>query len=186
MKIQIVSTPKMKNGGNADVRPPKSSGYADQTSTYSLNTGSRIFDPTFSVKEPFRASESIQEVPREFANLEAEKGEVLTRQEQDGSLSKFNIGGKKHYNGGTPLQGEPGDFIFSDFKKLAIGGPILEQFGKSVGTKKFTPAEIAKQYDINKYKSILDNPDSDSLQKSTAARMVAGFTQKLGGLAVIQ
>ena len=188
-RVKIISGPdkKMAKGGNAVPRPSKTSGYADQTSGYVLNLGNRVFDPSFSLKQPFKASESIQEVPREMATLEAEKGEVLTRQEKDGGLAKFDIGGKKHYDGGTPLAGQPGDFIFSDFKKLAIGGPIVELFGKPANTsKKYTPAELAKQYDINKYKAIIDNPDSDALAKSTAERQIVGFEKKLGGIAIIQ
>ena len=177
-KIKVISAPTQ--------RPPAKGAYADQ-SGWALDTGGRVFDPTMSIKQPFKPSESMGPVPREFANLEAEKGEVLTRQDQDGGLSKFDIGGKRHSEGGTPLIGEKGDFIFSDFKKLAIGGPILEVFGKNATTsKKYTPADLAKQYDINKYKALLDNPDSDNLTKSTAERMIANFERKLGGLAIIQ
>ena len=171
-----------KLGGNA--------GYGQQNGSpfYSLNLGHYPFDADQNYrKEPFAFKSSIDEVPRENATLEAEKGETLTRRLPDGSLTQFNIGGKPHSQGGTPLEGKPGDFIFSQTKKMAIGGPILELFGKSgVSDKKYVPADLAKQYNINKYQSILADPDSDNLEKKTAEMMISNFSKKLQDLAEIQ
>jgi len=177
-KIKVMAAPSE--------RPQRKAGFSNQ-SGWALDTGGRVFDPTMSLKEPFKATSTMEAVPRDQATVEAEKGEVLARKSQSGDLNTFDIGGKKHYEGGTPLQAEPGDFIFSDFKKLAIGGPILEMFGKNANTnKKFTPAQLAKQYDINKYRAIADDPDSDDLKKATAEKMIQSYQQKLGGLAIVQ
>ena len=79
------------------------------------------------------------------------------------------------------------DFIFSDFKKLAFGGEILSNFGKSPESKKkFTPADLAKQYDLNKLVAITKNPDSDKLAIDTANRMIQERTNKLQQLAIVQ
>lgn len=182
-KVQIIASPeKMKLGGQPG-------GYAGQAPSpnFSLNTGARVFDYTDSLPNPFVASETLQPVERDEATLEAEKGETLVRKMPDGTLGHFDIGGKPHSEGGTPLKGEPGDFIFSQTRSMALGGSILENFGKPKDTtKKYTPAELAKQYEINKYKAIVDNPDSDRLQKDTAQRMIDNSMRKLQELAMVQ
>jgi len=50
----------------------------------------------------------------------------------------------------------------------------------------YTPAEIAKRYDLNKYKAIIEDETSDELSKNTAQLMVANYTKKLSALAVAQ
>jgi len=186
MKIKITSLPtnKMATGGN--IRPPRNGGYGNQ-SGWALDIGGRVLDPTKSFHDPFTTNETIKPVDRKDATMEAETGESMTRQNPDGSLSTFDIGGKKHSQGGTPLIGENGDFIFSDFKKLALGGEILSNFGKSPESKKkFTPADLAKQYDLNKLVAITKNPDSDKLAIDTANRMIQERTNKLQELAIVQ
>ena len=186
MKIKITSLPanKMAKGGN--IRPPRDGGYSAQ-SGWALDLNGRVLDPTKSFHDPFTTNETIKPVDREDATMEAEKGESMTRQNPDGSLSTFDIEGKKHSQGGTPLQGKNGDFIFSDFKKLAFGGEILSNFGKSPESKKkFTPADLAKQYDLNKLVAITKNPDSDKLAIDTANRMIQERTNKLQQLAIVQ
>lgn len=130
---------------------------------------------------------TLKPVPREHANLEAEKGETAYGDINGDTIPEhFNIGGKKHYNGGTPLSLPDNSFIFSNDKNLKISNPtILKEFGKSV-TKKFTPAEIAKQYDINNYRKFLQDPNSDELQRKTAEKMIANYNMKLGKLALVQ
>jgi GH24 family phage-related lysozyme (muramidase) len=132
-------------------------------------------------------------VPREEANIEAERGETIVGDfNDDGRLKHMNIGGKLHSegspgNGGTPLNVPEGSFVFSQTKKMAIGGPALKFFGKSENSKsKYTPAQLAKQYDLNKYQAIIDDPNADYLSKNTAKRMLENNTRKLGMLAYIQ
>ena len=154
---------------------------------FSLSNGHYPFDPNRFRTEPFKVSESIDAVPRDQATIEAERGETLIRKKADGGIAQFKIGGKPHSQGGTPLAAEPGDFIFSKTKKMEIGGPILEFFGKNgEGKKKYSPADIAKQYDINKYQALMEDPHSDNLQKKTAEMMIAKFGGKLQALAEVQ
>ena len=49
-------------------------------------------------------SRTLNPVNRDVANLEAEKGEMaLTDTSGDGVFELYNIGGKRHTEGGTPL-----------------------------------------------------------------------------------
>ena len=54
--------------------------------------------------------------------------------------------------------------LISKDKKLAIKDPeVLKMFGKTVGKKgpkKFVPAELSKQYDLNKYREVLQQKRS--------------------------
>ena len=130
----------------------------------------------------------IPEAPREKANIEAEKGETVYGDlDGDGALEHLKIGGKRHVDGGTPLNVPEGSFIFSDTKKMIIKDPsILEKFGMSPRKEGYTPAEIAKRYDVNKYKAIMEDPNTDNVRKSTAQIMIKSFQKKLGELALIQ
>lgn len=136
-----------------------------------------------------RATRSfIPEVPPEEANIEAERGETVWGPfSGDGIAEHFQIGGERHAQGGTNLHVPDGSFIFSDTKKLRIGGPVLQEFGKGdKNKKKFTPAQLAKQYDVNYFKQMLSNPDSDFMQQKTAELMLQNYQQKLAKLALLQ
>lgn len=175
-KVRIVKSPtsKMAYGGQ---------------SNYGLDLGQRGVYDTMN-ENPFEpVSETLQEVPEELANIEAEKGETAIGDfNQDGSLEHMNIGGKKHSQGGTKLAVPDNTFIMSDTKKLAIGGAVLAEFGKSATTKqKFTPAQLAKAYPLNKWQAILDDPDADPVYtKPTAEMMRDKNLQKLAKLARLQ
>ena len=55
-------------------------------------------------------------VPRDEANIEAEKGETAYGDfDGDGLLEHKDIPGKLHKDGGTPLKVPEGTFIFSCF-----------------------------------------------------------------------
>ena len=130
----------------------------------------------------------ITAVPREEANLEAEGGETVYGDiNGDGFPEHKIIKGPRHHSGGVPLNLPDDTFIFSDTRGMKIKDPeILEMFGK-VGTKKaYTPASLAKQYDIQKYRKILEDPESDHLDRKTAELMIKKFVIKLGCLALAQ
>jgi hypothetical protein len=133
-------------------------------------------------------NKTLKPVERQDANLEAEKGETaFTDLVGDGIPQMYKIAGERHYNGGTPLNLPDDSFIFSRDNKMKISGPILESFGKHKDTKdKFTPAELSAKYDINEYRKILANPDSDKLQRSTAELMIANYNLKLAKLGLVQ
>lgn len=133
-------------------------------------------------------------VSRDEANIEAEKGEVAYGDiNGDNFAETYLIGGQRHSNGGTPLNVPEGTFIYSDFAKMKIKDPNLLAFfgktnakGKTMKKGGFTPAEIAKQYDVNKYRAILEDPNSDKHDVKTAELMIKEYQMKLGGLALAQ
>ena len=182
MKIRIVSGPQdhMKYGGQKG---------------YGLDLGAKGTYGNMNQGDYDRIGNTLGPVDRDEANLEAEKGEtVLADVDNDGLQEHMTVGGKLHSdkdangNGGTPLNLPEGSFVFSNTKKMKIKDPeVLKHFNKTKFEKGgITPADIAKQYDINKYKAILDDPNSDTLSKKTAAMMIQNFNKKLGTLALVQ
>ena len=134
------------------------------------------------------ASNTINKVPRDEANIEAEGGETVYGDlDGDGMMEHKTISGPRHSAGGTPLDVPEGSFIFSDTKKMKIKDPeILKKFGKGATPGGITPADIAKQYNITKYKAILQDPLSDPLAKKTAEMMISNYNKKLSNLATVQ
>lgn len=132
--------------------------------------------------------DTLKPVPRDEANLEAEKGETAYGDlNGDGFPEHYEIGGKRHYEGGTPLNLPDDTFIFSDTRSMRINDPkILKMFNRKPKKGGYTPAELAKQYDINEYRKILDDPDSDVVDRKTAEQMIKNFNIKLGALALAQ
>jgi hypothetical protein len=63
---------------------------------------------------------------------------------------------------------------------------ILKMFGKAEKKGGYTPAELAKQYDVNKYRKILQDPNTDKVDRRTAELMIQKYTMKLGALALAQ
>ena len=87
-------------------------------------------------------------VPREEANIEVEGGEtVIGDINLDGYLEHMSFVGKRHSEGGVPVNIPDGSFIFSDTKKLRIKDKELLKnvFGLSAKKGGYTPAEIAKK-----------------------------------------
>lgn len=135
---------------------------------------------------------TVGAVPREKANLEAEGGEtVMTDLVGINIPQHYTITGPRHAQGGVPMNLPNGAFVFSDFNQMKIDDPdMLAKFGKAVKKqgkgKGFTPADLAKQYDINKYIKILQDPDSDAVDRKTAELMIKNYNLKLGALAIAQ
>jgi len=135
---------------------------------------------------------TISAVPRNQANLEAEGGETVYGDiNGDGMAEHLVIKGPRHSSGGVPLNLPDDTFIFSDTRSMRIKDPnMLAQFGKKGGTSKssksYTPAELAKQYDLSKYRKLLQDPDSGALERKTAEIMIRNYTMKLGALALAQ
>jgi hypothetical protein len=167
---------------------PEEMEYGGQTN-YGLDTTvSYNEDIKKSGLSKFLPSSTLQPVDRESANIEAELGETVVADfSGSGRLEHMKVGGKKHSKGGTPLMVPDDSFIFSNSKDLRLKASELSDFGKSKNSnKKYTPADIAKQYDINKYQAILDDPNADDMSKKTAAMMVQNYSKKLSQLALIQ
>jgi len=164
------------------------------TKVPSMAWGGRIFNQVAPNALPYQTDEdmmhyndTLQPVSREEANLEAEKDEEVVMPNYKGMSAKFRVGGKRHSEGGTPLNLPDDSFVFSDTRAMKIKDPnILKAFGKPAKAGGYTPAELAKGYDINKYRKVLDNPMSDSIQKKTAEEMIANYNVLLGKLALAQ
>jgi len=136
---------------------------------------------------PIKVNSKLKPIPREEANLEAEKDEVAMIPGQGSIPDTYTIGGKRHTQGGTPLNLPENSFIFSDTAKMRIKDPaVLAQFGLSPKKNGYTPAEIAKKYNTAPYKKILADKNTDDLQRETAELMLSNFNLKLGKLALIQ
>ena len=137
----------------------------------------------------FDVEGTLKPVDRDEANLEAEVGETaVTNLNADGIPEHYKIGGKRHYDGGTPLNLPDHSYIFSRDNSMKIKDKaILEQFGITNSPRGgVTPAEIAKKYDLNKYKKVLLDKNSDDLARSTAEMMISNYVIKLGKLAIVQ
>jgi hypothetical protein len=136
-----------------------------------------------------RISKYLTAVPREEANLEAEGGETVYGDiNGDGIPEHKIIKGPRHSGGGVPLNLPDDTFIYSDFRGMNVKDPVLlSHFGKgSKGKKSYTPAQLAKQYDVDKYRKILQDPDSDNIDVRTAELMIGNFNKKLAALALVQ
>lgn len=155
---------------------------------YGINLGQKRIYTDMPPEKTETINKTLKPVPREQANIEAEKGETVFGDiDGDGAMEHMLIGGKKHTEGGTPLNVPEGSFIFSDTKELIIKDPkVLEKFNMPSSKKGYTPAEIAKKYDTTKYKAVIEDPNSDPIKKTTAQIMVKTFEKKLAELALIQ
>jgi hypothetical protein len=139
-------------------------------------------------KAKLKESKYITAVPRDEANLEAEGGETVYGDiNGDGMPEHKIIKGPRHHSGGVPLKLPEDTFIFSDTRGMRIKDPeILAMFGKGGVNKSFTPAELAKQYDVQKYRAILEDPETDAIERKTAELMIKKYVVKLGCLALAQ
>lgn len=149
--------------------------------------GGTDYNAYIGMKKP-QVRTSLTAVPRDQANLEAEGGEtVVGNVDGSGMPSFYDIKGPRHSNGGVPLSLPDDSFIFSDTQSMKISDPvILKMFNKPVKKGGYTPAELSKQYDLNKYRKIIQDPDSDKIARKTAELMLKNYTIKLGALALAQ
>ena len=177
--VRIISRPKAQSG--LDIRMNPGMGFNANQLSWPVMAGE------FSQKD-VETRGTIEATDWDNANLEAENGEtVVTDLNHDGITEHYKIGGERHYNGGTPLNLPENSFIFSRDRSMKIKDEdILKMFGKSPKRSGYTPADLAKTYDINKYRRVLADPDSDDLERETAEMMIANYNLKLGKLALAQ
>lgn len=178
MKVRIKKLGKKAYGGQnsnlgLDINPTSFGG-----GDYSMSKGAKGIE----VRNTLTAD------PRDQSNLEAEGGETAFGPiSGDAIPDHMAIKGPRHSNGGVPLNLPDDTFIFSDTKAMKITDPvILKMFDKKKKKGGYTPAELAKPYDISKYKEILMDPDSDELSRNTAEVMIKNMIIKLGALALAQ
>ena len=177
IKVRIKKQAKAKTGYQVDgalVNDIAPMGGAD----YNRNIG----------KPKLMESRYITADPREEANVEAEGGEIVYGDINGDFFPEAQIiKGPRHTHGGVPLNLPEDTFIFSDTRSMRIKDcEILTMFGKPCGKQSYTPAELAKQYDIQKYRVLLEDPDSNAIERKTAELMIKNYVVKLGCLALKQ
>jgi len=129
---------------------------------------------------------TLQPVKREDANVEAEKNEtVLTDMDEDGFFELYNVGGKRHSGGGTPLNLPEQSFIYSDTRKMKFTKEEMKELGIT-SKKKLTPAAVSKKFPINKYMDVLKDESSDEIAITTAEAMIKKNKIKLSQIAFMQ
>lgn len=172
-KVKIKALPKQAKGGTAP------------TSLYKQIAPSYMADALSDKK--LKTKTTLGPVPENIATLEAEFGETALVPDVDGLPAHYKIGGKRHSQGGTPLNLPENSFIFSDTSGMKIKDPkILEEFGMPVKKGGYTPADVAKKYDINKYREILSDKSTDKIARETAEKMISNYNVKLAKLALYQ
>jgi hypothetical protein len=179
-RVIITALPKAQSGLDVKMQGLKAGlGLNANTMPWAMMVG-KMSEPGVEVNS------TLKPVPWDQANLEAEQGEVAVLPTKSGIPNTFKIGGKRHSEGGTPLNLQQDAFIYSDTKDMRIKDPkILAQFGITQKGS-YTPASIAKKYDINKFKQILAQKDSDDIQRKTAEGMITNYNLKLAKLALLQ
>ena len=153
-----------------------------------LPKGYKVFNGKIirTMKEGGSTNKTLKAVSRDKANLEAEKGETaLTDLNNEGSFELYNIGGKRHTEGGTPLNLPEQSFVFSDTRKMLLSTEELKTLGIDSKTK-MTPAEASKKFPLNKYIEILEDKTSDKISVDTAEEMINANKIKLSQIAFLQ
>jgi hypothetical protein len=180
-RVRIKKLPKALSGLEIKMQPGLYGTNGNRQFTLPTQVNSQKF-----AQQPTEVRSTLLPVARAGANLEAERGETAVVN-IDGIPAHFKIGGKRHTQGGTPLNLPDNSFIFSDTAKMKIKDPIiLAQFGMVPKKSGYTPAEISKKYDINKYRQILSDPNSEDVDRKTAEMMISNYNYKLAKLALIQ
>ena len=134
-----------------------------------------------------QVSDVLTPVPVDEATIEAERNETIVYPDADGNVAHSIVGGKRHSEGGTPLNIPDGSFVFSDTRSLKIKNKeMLSGVFNYNTSKSVTPAQVAKRYELNKYFDILKDPEADYLDKKTAQMMIDSNMTKLGQLALVQ
>lgn len=129
---------------------------------------------------------TLSPVDREAANLEAEKGEmVLTDTSGDGVFELYDVGGKRHTEGGTPLNLPDQSFVYSDTRGMLLTKDEMKSLGIEQ-KKRITPAQAAKKFPLNKYIEILEDDSSDKIAIETAEQMINKNKIILSQIAFIQ
>jgi murein DD-endopeptidase MepM/ murein hydrolase activator NlpD len=163
MKIKIIGTPSTEfaDGGKT---------VGDQMG-YGLYRGQAVRDfNAFNKEDEDNYDENVRstvsKVPREKANIEAEEGEKIIA--ADG-LSIMDIKGKKHSQGGVPMDAKPGSYIVSDF--ITAPKELQKMFGFETSSNKKKDNTWSKVLD-GKVKSKDYNKLSQILQEAAAGKEV--------------
>jgi len=161
---------------------------------YGGNTIAPPYRPDQYSQPETRFNKTLRSVPIDQANIEAEGGETALIPDVNGIPAHYNIEGPRHSQGGVPLDMPDNSFIYSDTAKMKIKDPeILKifdysdaQIKKIKKSRGITPASIAKKYDINKYREVLQDENSNKIERNTAELNIKNANLKLAQLALYQ
>ncbi len=150
-----------------------------------------VDDSQPSLHEEPRITDSVKPIDKKLADIEAEKDELILKPDLSGI---YKVMGKRHGKGGTPIKAEPGSFIYSDYKTLAITQKEKELMklkeGGSTDRQKNTPAEVVKKnVDIEHYNRLVNNlqdDDKDVIAKRSSTLMLSKYQEILGRIAYLQ
>lgn len=138
-------------------------------------------------------------VDEDNATIEAEKGEYILGggaaknpfddEDSDIGVGLYKIGGNKHYNGGTKLAANPGDFIFSDDKNLAFDQDVTKELiGRDITKSRLrTPAKLVDNYSkLNEFINMAQDSKVSSIDRKTAILNTENILDKLADIAIGQ
>jgi hypothetical protein len=197
-KIKILNEPDMKYGGITRIKildePDEPQMKYGGQSNYGFDSGWRksYTEMNKTSSDHYTNSMSEKKGSDEKPVLEAEGGETIYK---PGDGTFFNLNGPKHTHGGIKLTADQvnskakdlASFIYSDTAKLKIKDEeTLKHFGFKYKKGGITPAAISKRFDLNKYKAILQDPDTDNLNKDTAQLGMDKNKKYLAELAAVQ
>lgn len=184
-KVKITGLPQAEYGGTQN-KSAVNQLYGN--SAYMMNMFSQRQE-----QEPMQEyNQTLTPDPRSLSVIEAEKGETLVKTGENSTIPEFyKIGGKRHYEGGTPLgpdKATPNSFIYSDTKAMRIKDKdMLASFGLKAKKGGYTPAEISKKFNLND-KQLREGlyDEQDMLRKKTAIMQADNHIANLGKLALVQ
>jgi hypothetical protein len=190
-RVRITGLPTMAEGGYANTGASRGYGNQQAGQGYALNrfwNSPAGYPGSTSQVNPYGKVGNTLPEAKDGGDINAEKQEmVLGDFDQDGQQELMNVDGPPHTEGGKNVNVPSNSFVFSDTKDLKIKDPqILAMFGMAPKRGGYTPAFIAKKYDLNKLKKILDDPNADEMSKKTAQLMNDNYLSKLNKLAQVQ
>lgn len=144
-----------------------------------------------SLHEEANITDSVKPIERKDADIEVEKDELILKPDLSGI---YKAKGKTHAQGGIPIKAEPGSFVFSHYKNLALSKDEQELLqlkkGGPIGDQKNTPAEVVKRnVDIKHYNRMVNNladMNKDIISKKTSALMLSKYRDIMGRVAFAQ
>ena len=118
----------------------------------------------------------LNPVNKYVSNIELEKNEILQRS-TPGGYDLILVGGNPHSKGGTPAQIRENDRVFSS--KIKLPDYLVEALTGI--KKKESPANLARKYNTDKYRDILEN-SKDEKSKNSAKLMLSKYNAMLDSI----
>jgi hypothetical protein len=129
---------------------------------------------------------------RNDANAEIEQGEIVRQNLPNGGTILHKALGKKHKNGGIPVNLPDNSFIFSNYKSTSLDKDELDTYnlgGYSKNINSRTPSKILeKNVDIKNYNKMEKylQESKDPVEITTAQRMKAKYDEIIAKIAALQ